>query len=97
MNWPKYPDYADYAHYAEYADYVDYVDQPNIPNQNDQTKPNLARQAYWTKQTKPYPPKLLVKAVITWVRSAFDNVFDHSWFSFTASPNVLRKLTHLKS
>ena len=40
----------------------------NLPNQTYQTKSNLAYQAYWTKPTKP---KLLVKAVIAWVRSAF--------------------------
>ena len=39
--------------------------------QSYQTKSKLAYQAYWTKTTKP---KLLVKAVNTWVRSAFGNV-----------------------
>ena len=43
----------------------------NLPKQTYQTKSNLAYQAYWTKPTKP---KLLVKAVNAWVRSAFGNV-----------------------
>ena len=43
-----------------------------MPNQTCQSKPDIANQAYWTKQTKP---KLLVKAVYTWVRSAFGNVY----------------------
>ena len=42
-----------------------------MPNQTYQTKLNVAYQAYWTRATKP---KLLVKAVNTWVRSAFGNV-----------------------
>ena len=41
-----------------------------MPNWTYQTKSNY--QAYWTKPTKP---KLLVKAVNAWVRSAFGNVF----------------------
>ena len=44
---------------------------PTKPNLPIQTKSNLAYQAYWTKPTKP---KLVVKAVNTWVRSAFGNV-----------------------
>ena len=40
---------------------------PTKPNLPIQTKSNLAYQAYWTKPTKP---KLLVKAVNAWVRSA---------------------------
>ena len=44
---------------------------PTKPNLPIQTKSNLAYQAYWTKPTKP---KLLVKAVNAWVRSAFGNV-----------------------
>ena len=44
---------------------------PTKPNLPIQTKSNLAYQAYWTKPTKP---KLLVKAVNAWVRSAFCNV-----------------------
>ena len=46
---------------------------PTKPNLPIQTKSNLAYQAYWTKPTKP---KLLVKAVNGWVRSAFGNVLD---------------------
>ena len=46
-----------------------------IPNQTYLTKSNLVYQAYWTKPTKP---KLLVKAVNAWVRSAFVNVFRHT-------------------
>ena len=49
--------------------------KPNLPNQTYQTKSNLAYQAYWAKPTKP---KLLVKAVNAWVRSAFGNVSDFS-------------------
>ena len=44
----------------------------NLPNQTHQTKPNLPYIAYWNKPTKP---KLLVKAVNSWVRSAFGNVY----------------------
>ena len=46
---------------------------PTKPNLPIQTKSNLAYQAYWTKPAKP---KLLVKAVNAWVRSAFGNVWD---------------------
>ena len=72
MKWAKYANYADFADYVDYADYADYakyaeskLGQPCLPNQ---TKPNLANQAYQTK------PKLLGKAVDAWVRSAFGNV-----------------------
>ena len=47
----------------------------NIPNQANLTKPtkaNIPNQTYQTKLTKP---KLLVKAVNAWVRSAFGNVY----------------------
>ena len=50
----------------------------DLPNRTYQTKSNY--QAYWTKPTKP---KLLVKAVNAWVRSAFGNVYSLSvclWF-----------------
>merc|ERR1712107_281279 len=40
-------------------------------------KSNLPNQTYQTKPTKPTKPNLLVKAVNTWVRSAFGNVFFH--------------------
>ena len=43
----------------------------NLPNQTYQTKLKLAYQAY---RTRPTIPKLLVKAVNPWVRSAFGNV-----------------------
>ena len=43
----------------------------NPPSQTYQTKSNLYYQAYWSK---PAEPKLLVKAVNAWVRSAFGNV-----------------------
>ena len=50
-----------------------YHTKPTKPNQ---TILNVACQAYWTRPTKP---KLLVKAVNTWVRSAFGNIsFFHS-------------------
>ena len=55
----------------------------NLPNQTHQTKSNLAYQAYWTK---PIKPKLLVKGVNAWVRSAFGNVYI---FSSTNSFSVL--------
>ena len=56
-----------------------YQSKPNLPNLTYQTKSNLAYQAYWTKPTKP---KLLVKAVNAWVRSAFGNVFELIlWFN----------------
>ena len=46
--------------------------KPYLPNQTCQTnlptKSSLTYQAYWTK------PKLLVKAVNAWARSAFGNV-----------------------
>ena len=45
--------------------------KPNVRNRTYQTKSNLAFQAYRTKPTKP---RLLVKAVNAWVRSAFGNV-----------------------
>ena len=48
-----------------------YQSKPSLPNRSYQTKSNLAYQAYWTK---PIKPKLLVKAVNAWVRSAFGNV-----------------------
>ena len=47
----------------------------NLPYRTYQTKSNLAYQTYWTK---PIKPKLLVKAVNAWVRSAFGNVLN--WF-----------------
>ena len=43
----------------------------NLPNKTYQTKSIIAYQDYWTKPTKP---KLVVKAVNAWVRSAFGNV-----------------------
>ena len=67
MNLPRYADYADHADHADHADYADY-----LPNQTYQPKSNLAYQAYWTGPTKP---KLLVKAVKSWVRIAFGNVY----------------------
>ena len=45
--------------------------KPNLPNLTYQTKLKIAYQAYWTRPSKP---KLLVKAVNAWVRSAFGNV-----------------------
>ena len=42
-----------------------------------QTKPNLAKQAYWPNTPNPthqIKPRLLVEAVDAWVRSAFGNV-----------------------
>ena len=60
--------------------------EPKLPNQTLQTiptKPNLPNQnvAYWTKATKP---KLLVKVVNAWVRSAFGNVFNKNPLSSEA-------------
>ena len=46
--------------------------KPNLTYRTYQTKSNLAYQTYWTK---PIKPKLLVKGVNAWVRSAFGNVF----------------------
>ena len=58
--------------------YQAYLTKPAI--QTFQTKSNFAYQAYFNKPTKP---KLLVKAVNAWVRSAFGNVSSctrgHDW------------------
>ena len=85
--------------YAEYAKYACICrickiarvcrTKPNLSNQTYQTKPtkpNLPNQIY---QTKPTKPKLLVKAVKTWVRSAFGNV--SSWNSRCISKDVFLK------
>ena len=53
--------------------------KPNLQNltyQTNPTKPNLPNQTY---QTKPTKPKLLVKAVNTWVCSAFGNVSQYNY------------------
>ena len=52
------------------------VASTDITIQTKPTKPNLHNLPNQTYQTKLTKPKLLVKAVNTWVRSAFGNVFN---------------------
>ena len=78
-----------------YQTYQTKPTKPNLPNQTYLTKSNMPKQAKHSQpsllnQTNQTKPKLLVKAVDAWVRSAFGNVlFVFSEMSFLVFSQII--------